>query len=61
MPERDFVGCHGGPIVFHSEWWVRERWGRAFDVVDYWQWGFGLGGPDPTGRNTPGAWGDRPG
>ena len=24
----------GGPIVFHSEWWVREHWGRAFDVLE---------------------------
>jgi SAM-dependent methyltransferase len=23
----------GGPIVFHSEWWIREHWGRLFDVV----------------------------
>jgi SAM-dependent methyltransferase len=23
----------GGPWVFHSEWWLREHWGRAFDVV----------------------------
>jgi SAM-dependent methyltransferase len=23
----------GGPIVFHSEWWIREHWGRALDVV----------------------------
>ena len=23
----------GGPVVFHSEWWIREHWGRAFDVV----------------------------
>ena len=23
----------GGPTVFHSEWWIREHWGRAF-VVD---------------------------
>lgn len=22
----------GGPVVFHSEWWIREHWGRAFDV-----------------------------
>ncbi len=22
----------GGPIVFHSEWWIREHWGRAFEV-----------------------------
>jgi SAM-dependent methyltransferase len=23
----------GGPIVFHSEWWIREHWGRVFDVL----------------------------
>lgn len=23
----------GGPIVFHSEWWLREHWGRAFEVL----------------------------
>jgi SAM-dependent methyltransferase len=23
----------GGPLVFHSEWWIREHWGRAFDVL----------------------------
>jgi SAM-dependent methyltransferase len=23
----------GGPIVFHSEWWLREHWGRAFDFL----------------------------
>ena len=23
----------GGPVVFHSEWWIREHWGRAFDVI----------------------------
>ncbi|MEK6274447.1 MAG: class I SAM-dependent methyltransferase [Actinomycetota bacterium] len=23
----------GGPIVFHSEWWIREHWGRLFDVL----------------------------
>ncbi len=22
----------GGPSVFHSEWWLRAHWGRAFDV-----------------------------
>ena len=22
----------GGPTVFHSEWWLREHWGRAFDI-----------------------------
>ena len=24
----------GGPAVLISEWWLREHWGRAFDVVD---------------------------
>lgn len=23
----------GGPIVFHSEWWIREHWGRTFEVL----------------------------
>ncbi|CAB4940136.1 unannotated protein [freshwater metagenome] len=23
----------GGPAVFHSEWWLRSHWGRAFEVV----------------------------
>jgi SAM-dependent methyltransferase len=23
----------GGPIVFQSEWWIREHWGRAFDIL----------------------------
>jgi SAM-dependent methyltransferase len=23
----------GGPIVFHSEWWIRKHWGRAFEVL----------------------------
>jgi SAM-dependent methyltransferase len=22
----------GGPCVAHSEWWVREHWGRAFEI-----------------------------
>lgn len=24
---------HGGPAVFHSEWWLRAHWGRAFEVI----------------------------
>jgi hypothetical protein len=24
----------GGPMVLHSPWWVREHWGRLFEVVD---------------------------
>jgi hypothetical protein len=23
---------HGGPSVQHSEWWLREHWGRVFTV-----------------------------
>ena len=23
----------GGPEVFHSEWWLRAHWGRAFEIV----------------------------
>ena len=23
----------GGPIVFHSPWWLRAHWGRAFEVL----------------------------
>jgi len=24
----------GGPNVFHSEWWLREHWGRGFEIVE---------------------------
>lgn len=24
----------GGPNVFHSEWWLREHWGRGFEVAE---------------------------
>ena len=24
----------GGPIVFHSQWWIREHWGRAFEILE---------------------------
>jgi SAM-dependent methyltransferase len=24
----------GGPLVAHSEWWLRAHWGRAFEIVD---------------------------
>ncbi len=23
----------GGPVVFHSEWWLRAHWGRAFETL----------------------------
>lgn len=25
---------HGGPVVLMSDWWMREHWGRAFEVVE---------------------------
>ena len=24
----------GGPTVFHSPWWIREHWGRAFEILE---------------------------
>lgn len=33
----------GGPTVFHSEWWLREHWGRAFDLVSVEERGVMLG------------------
>jgi len=33
----------GGPMVLHSPWWIREHWGRAFDVVDIVPSGFATG------------------
>lgn len=23
----------GGPLVFHSRWWLEEHWGRAFEMI----------------------------
>jgi SAM-dependent methyltransferase len=23
----------GGPLILHSEWWLRAHWGRVFDIV----------------------------
>jgi SAM-dependent methyltransferase len=23
----------GGPLIIHSEWWLRAHWGRAFEIV----------------------------
>lgn len=31
----------GGPMVLMSPWWIREHWGRAFEVVDLREAGFG--------------------
>lgn len=24
----------GGPLILHSEWWLRAHWGRAFEIVE---------------------------
>ena len=35
----------GGPMVLHSPWWIREHWGRAFDIVELrprTEWGEGV-------------------
>ena len=42
--DEDRIGMHvtrtwnpwsaGGPIVFHSGWWLREHWGRAFEILE---------------------------
>jgi len=37
----------GGPIVFHSKWWLREHWGRAFEVLHL----------EPTDPEEPGGQG----
>ena len=31
--EHDRPWDEGGPMVMMSEWWVREHWGRAFEIV----------------------------
>ena len=30
----------GGPMVLHSPWWIREHWGRGFDILDLRPQGF---------------------
>ena len=42
--DEDQIGMHalqlgapwdeGGPSVFHSTWWLRAHWGRAFEILD---------------------------
>jgi SAM-dependent methyltransferase len=41
-----------GPIVFHSEWWLRAHWGRAFDIVRIEPWGFA----QPDGARQGHGW-----
>jgi SAM-dependent methyltransferase len=35
----------GGPMVLHSEWWIREHWGRLFDVLSLTPDGFAVDEP----------------
>jgi SAM-dependent methyltransferase len=39
----------GGPMVLHSPWWIREHWGRAFDVLELTPYGFATDGPQGQG------------
>ena len=41
----------GGPTVFHSEWWIREHWGRAFVVESVEERGVMLG-PEWNGQGV---------
>ena len=36
----------GGPVVFHSLWWIRAHWGRAFEILHLEPAGFGFPGSD---------------
>jgi 2-polyprenyl-3-methyl-5-hydroxy-6-metoxy-1,4-benzoquinol methylase len=38
----------GGPLVFLSPWWIAEHWGRAFEILDLREAGFGR----PDDRNA---------
>lgn len=31
---------HGGPMVLHSPWWIREHWGRLFEILSLTPYGF---------------------
>ena len=31
---QDNPAQEGGPVVFHSEWWLRSHWGRAFELLE---------------------------
>jgi SAM-dependent methyltransferase len=39
----------GGPMVLHSPWWLREHWGRIFDVIELREDGF-VPGEATTGQ-----------
>lgn len=35
----------GGPMVLHSPWWIREHWGRAFEILELRKAGVITAGP----------------
>jgi SAM-dependent methyltransferase len=39
----------GGPTVFHSDWWIRAHWGRAFEILTVHQ------DRDAAGAAVPGS------
>jgi SAM-dependent methyltransferase len=41
----------GGPMVLHSQWWVRAHWGRCFEILSFEPDGFGVA------PGTPGSQG----
>jgi hypothetical protein len=43
-----------GPAVYVSEWWVREHWGRTFDIERFEPTGFGF--VQPENQLTGQAW-----
>jgi SAM-dependent methyltransferase len=36
----------GGPMVFHSPWWLHAHWGRAFEILSLTEAGFAHPNPD---------------
>ncbi|MGI8593987.1 MAG: class I SAM-dependent methyltransferase [Solirubrobacteraceae bacterium] len=38
----------GGPMVLHSEWWLRAHWGRAFEILHFQPGGFGSPATGPS-------------
>ncbi len=44
IPNETFVDS-SGPVIYHSEWWLREYWGRVFDIVEYRPWAYTDDGP----------------
>jgi len=39
----------GGPMVLHSPWWIREHWGRGFEVLELQPHGFATRAGDGQG------------